>query len=148
MPVPCPPELRALLLKLNLFRGLEDCELMRLLEDAELVEFAAGENPIVEGEQGQFMYIVLSGRLRIAKRSFGIQKVIGELGPGECFGEMSLIEARSRSASIKALTACKLLRIDDDNMARVPAIAAILYRNIAALLSQRLRHANEILTLG
>ncbi|HEX8955136.1 MAG TPA: cyclic nucleotide-binding domain-containing protein [Burkholderiaceae bacterium] len=148
MPVSCPPELRALLLKLNLFRGLEDCELMHLLEDAELVEFAAGENPIVEGEQGQFMYIVLSGRLRIAKRSFGIQKVIGELGPGECFGEMSLIEARSRSASIKALTACKLLRIDDDNMARVPAIAAILYRNIAALLSQRLRHANEILTLG
>ena len=114
MSVHYPPELRALLLRLNLFRGLEECELMLLLEGAEMVEFAAGESPIVEGEQGQFMFIVLSGHLRIAKRKFGIQKVIGELGPGECFGEMSLIEARSRSASIKALTACKLLRIDGD----------------------------------
>ena len=148
MSVHCPPAMRQLLLKLNLFRGLDDMELMLLLEEAEMVEFAAGETPIVEGEQGRFMFIILSGRLRIAKRSFGIQKVIGELGPGECFGEMSLIEARSRSASVKALSACKLLRIDDENMARVPAIAAILYRNIAALLSQRLRHANEILTLG
>lgn len=148
MSLHCPPEMRALLLRLNLFRGLDDMELMLLLEEADLAEFVEGDSPVVEGEQGQFMFIILSGRLRIAKRSFGIQKVIGELGPGECFGEMSLIEARARSASVKALTACKLLRIDGDKMARVPAIAAILYRNIAALLSQRLRHANEILTLG
>jgi CRP-like cAMP-binding protein len=148
MSVHCQPETRQLLLKLNLFRGLDESELTLLLEEAELVEFAEGDSPIVEGEQGQFMFIILSGRLRIAKRSLGIQKVIGELGPGECFGEMSLIEARSRSASVKALSACKLLRIDGDKMSRVPAIAAILYRNIAALLSQRLRHANEILTLG
>ncbi len=148
MSVHCQPETLQLLLKLNLFRGLDEAELMLLLEEAELVEFAEGESPIVEGEQGQFMFIILSGRLRIAKRSLGIQKVISELGPGECFGEMSLIEARSRSASVKALAACKLLRIDSDNMTRVPAIAAILYRNIAVLLSQRLRHANDILTLG
>jgi CRP-like cAMP-binding protein len=146
--VHCLPETRQLLLKLNLFRGLDEVELLMLLEEAELVDFAEGDCPIVEGERGEFMFIVLSGRLRIAKRSFGIQKVIGELGPGECFGEMSLIEACSRSASVKALTACKLLRIDGDKMARVPAIAAILYRNIAVLLSQRLRHANDILTLG
>lgn len=148
MSVHCLPETRQLLLRLNLFHGLNETELLMLLEEAELVEFNEGEAPIVEGERGEFMFIILSGRLRIAKRSQGIQKVIGELGPGECFGEMSLIEARSRSASVKALTHCKLLRIDGDKMARVPAIAAVLYRNIAALLSQRLRHANEILTLG
>lgn len=148
MSVHCLPETRQLLLRLNLFHGLNETELLMLLEEAELVEFNEGEAPIVEGERGELMFIILSGRLRIAKRSQGIQKVIGELGPGECFGEMSLIEARSRSASVKALTHCKLLRIDGDKMARVPAIAAVLYRNIAALLSQRLRHANEILTLG
>jgi CRP/FNR family cyclic AMP-dependent transcriptional regulator len=148
MSVHCLPETRLLLLKLNLFRGLDEAELTLLLEEAELVEYAEGDSPIIEGEQGRFMFIILSGRLRISKRSLGIQKVLGELGPGECFGEMSLIEARTRSASVKALAHCKLLRIDGDKMARVPAISAILYRNIAALLSQRLRHANEILTLG
>ncbi len=148
MSVHCLPETRQLLLRLNLFRGLDETELMLLLEEAELVDFPEGGYPIVEGDQGQCMYIILAGKVRIAKRSLGIQKVIGELGPGECFGEMSLIECRSRSASVKALSACKLLRIDGSNVARVPAIAAILYRNIATLLSQRLRHANDILTLG
>jgi CRP-like cAMP-binding protein len=148
MSVQCEPETLQLLLHLNLFRGLAEAELLLLLEEAELVDFAKDDCPIVEGEQGQFMFVILSGKVRIAKRSFGIQKQIGELGPGECFGEMSLIECRSRSASVKALGACKLLRIDGDKIARIPAIAAILYRNIAMLLSQRLRHANDILTLG
>ncbi|HEY8023942.1 MAG TPA: cyclic nucleotide-binding domain-containing protein [Burkholderiaceae bacterium] len=148
MSVHCEPATCQLLLRLNLFRGLDETELLLLLEEAELVNFADGDYPIVEGEQGQFMFVILSGKVRIAKRSFGIQKQIGELGPGECFGEMSLIECRSRSASVKALGSCKLLRIDGDKMARIPAIAAILYRNIATLLSQRLRHANDILTLG
>lgn len=148
MSVHCEPATLQLLLRLNLFRGLDQTELLLLLEEAELVDFVDGEYPIVEGEQGQFMFVILSGKVRIAKRSFGIQKQIGELGPGECFGEMSLIECRSRSASVKALGACKMLRIDGEKITRIPAIAAILFRNIATLLSQRLRHANDILTLG
>jgi hypothetical protein len=46
------------------------------------------------------------------------------------------------------VSACKLLRIDGEKIANMPEIAIKLYRNIAILLSQRLRHANEILALG
>lgn len=148
MSVHCQPETRQLLLRLNLFQGLDEAELLLLLAEAELVECEEGEYPIMEGEQGTHMFVLLSGHARIIKRAVGIQKVIHELGPGECFGEMSLIECRSRSASVKALTPCKLLRINGDDVGKVPAIAARLYRNIAKLLSQRLRHANDILTLG
>lgn len=148
MSVHCPPELRKLLLRLNLFYELDEAELMLLLAEAELVDYHEGDYLITEGEQGNHMFVILAGHARISKRALGIQKVIQELGPGECFGEMSLIEHRSRSASVKALSAGKLLRINGDDMAKVPSIAAKLYRNIAKLLSQRLRHANEILTLG
>jgi CRP/FNR family transcriptional regulator, cyclic AMP receptor protein len=148
MSVHCQPDTRKLLLRLNLFRGLDEAELVILLAQAELVDFAKDEYPIREGEQGRHLYVLLSGHARISKRAFGIQKVIQEMGPGECFGEMSLIECRSRSASVKALTACKLLRLGGEDLEVLPEIATKLYRNIAILLSQRLRQANEILTLG
>lgn len=149
MSVPCQPETRQLLLRLNLFRGLDEAELLLLLAQAELVEINEGDYPIKEGEQGSSMYIILAGHVRISKRSAGIQKVLQELGPGTCFGEMSLIECRSRSASVKALSPCKLLKIDGDDMVKVPSsINAKFFRNIATLLSQRLRYANDILTLG
>jgi CRP/FNR family cyclic AMP-dependent transcriptional regulator len=148
MSVHCQPETRQLLLRLNLFHGLDEAELMLLLTEAELVDYREGDYPITEGEQGNHMFVILAGHARISKKAMGIQKVIHELGPGECFGEMSLIECRSRSASVKALSACKLLRIDGGDIMKIPTIAAKLYRNIAKLLSQRLRHANDILTLG
>jgi CRP/FNR family cyclic AMP-dependent transcriptional regulator len=148
MSVHCQPETRQLLLRLNLFHGLDEAELMLLLTEAELVDCHEGDYPITEGEQGNHMFVILAGHARISKKAMGIQKVIHELGPGECFGEMSLIECRSRSASVKALSPCKLLRIDGGDIMKIPTIAAKLYRNIAKLLSQRLRHANDILTLG
>ena len=148
MSVHCRPEIRALLLRLNLFRGLDEAELLILLSQAELIDFAQGEYPIREGEQGRHLYVLLSGQVRISKRAFGIQKVLQDLGPGECFGEMSLIECRSRSASVKALTACRLLRLGSEDIEVLPEITSKLYRNIAILLSRRLRHANKILSLG
>jgi CRP/FNR family cyclic AMP-dependent transcriptional regulator len=148
MSVHCQPETQQLLLRLNLFQGLDDAELSMLLAEAELVDCHEGDYPIKEGEHGSHMFVILAGHARISKKALGIQKVIKELGPGECFGEMSLIECRSRSATVRAMSPCKLLRINGDGIAKVPTIAAKLYRNIAKLLSQRLRHANDILTLG
>jgi CRP/FNR family transcriptional regulator, cyclic AMP receptor protein len=148
MSVRCEPGILQLLLRLDLFRGLSESELSMLLDMAELVEYAAEEYPIREGEQDHHLFVLLSGQARIYKRSYSIQKIIQDLGPGECFGEMSLVECRSRSASVKTLVQSKLLKLDGDKVTFFPDIAAKLYRNIAVMLSQRLRHANELLTLG
>lgn len=148
MSVHCEPETYRLLLRLDLFRGLDEEELVRLLSKAELNECRAGEYPIREGEQDNHLFVLLAGKAGIYKRSAGVQKMIKELGPGECFGEMSLIDCRARSASVKAISHCRLLRLDGDHIIQLPDTSAKLFRNIARLLSQRLRHANEILTLG
>jgi CRP/FNR family cyclic AMP-dependent transcriptional regulator len=148
MSIHCQPATRKLLLTLKLFHGLVESELDELLSQAELVECANGDYPIREGEPGSHLFVLLAGHVQISKRSLGIRKILQELGPGECFGEMSLIECRSRSASVRAMTHCKLLRIDSEAIIPLPEISARLYRNIAILLSQRLRNANEILVLG
>jgi len=148
MSVHCQPETYQLLLRLDLFQGLDQEELARLLSQAELIECRPGEYPIREGEQDRHLFIILAGKAAIYKRSLAVQKMIKELGPGECFGEMSLIECRSRSASVKAVGHCRLLRLDGDQIVQFPHTASKLFRNIARLLSQRLRYANDLLTLG
>jgi CRP/FNR family transcriptional regulator, cyclic AMP receptor protein len=148
MSVHVPHETRELLLKLYLFNELYDPELQTLLSHAELVEFDHGEYPIQEGDNGNHLFVILAGQVRITKRAFGVQKTLETLGPGECFGEMSLIEQRGRSASARAISHCKLLRLDREALTPLPEISAKIYRNIAILLSRRLRHLNDVLTLG
>lgn len=148
MPVQGDPAVHQLLLRLRLFQGLNDFELAHLMSRAEFIEHDPGEFVIREGEQGHQLYVLLAGHARITKRAFGLQKVIQKLGPGECFGEMSLLECKNRSASVKATDHCKLLRMDGDYVVSLPEISSKIYRNLAYLLSQKLRHANELLTLG
>lgn len=148
MPVHCDPNIVQLLLRLTLFRDMTDAELELLLSLATLVEYDTGEYIIREGEQDHNLFVLLSGQACIYKRSVAVQKAIKDLAPGECFGEMSLIECRSRSASVRAMAPCKTLRMDGDKITVLPEIAIKLYRNIAIMLSQRLRHANDLLTLG
>jgi CRP/FNR family transcriptional regulator, cyclic AMP receptor protein len=148
MSVQVPPETRRLLLKLYLFNELDESELQTLLSQAELIEFDQGEYPIHEGDSDTHLFVILAGQVRITKRAFGVQKTLETLGPGECFGEMSLLEQRGRSASARAIIHCKLLRLDRDALIPLPSISAKIYRNIAILLSRRLRHLNDVLTLG
>ena len=143
-----PRETLQLLLKLPLFAGLDEAELSMLLSHADLLEVAAGDYPIREGDTDECLYVLLSGHVRITKRAFGVQKTIDTLGPGQCFGEMALVERRGRSATARAVTPCKLLRLDREALTPLYEISAKIYRNIAILLSQRLRHLNNVLTLG
>ncbi|MES2296945.1 MAG: cyclic nucleotide-binding domain-containing protein [Pseudomonadota bacterium] len=148
MTVHCQAETLSLLLSLRLFRGMVETEMQTLLQHTELVECKPGDFIIREGEQGNHLFVLIAGKVDIHKFVSGVQKAIQRLGPGECFGEMSLIECRSRSASVRAVAPCKLLRIDGDKVDGLPEVAARLYRNIAIMLSQRLRSANELLALG
>jgi len=148
MSVICPPEIRRLLLKLNLFEGLDDDELCLLLASAEMIDLEAGAQPIQEGENDYFLYVILAGKVRITKRVSTVQRTLDTLGPGECFGEMALVERCQRSATARTIEHCKLLRLDRDALTPLPEIAAKIYRNIAMLLSRRLRHLNNVLTLG
>ncbi len=148
MPVHFPLETRDLLLRLKLFQGLNEFELGHLMAQAALIECQPGDYPIREGEQGHELFVLLAGSARITKRSAGLQKVIHQLEPGDCFGEMSLIECRARSASVRATSHCKLLRLDGDYVISLPEISSKIYRNLAILLSKKLRHANELLTLN
>jgi len=108
-----------------------------------LVAFAAGQEIFQEGRPGAEMYIIEDGEVEVVKLHGAVEKRLSSLGPGDFFGEMSLLEDRPRSATARAVTACKVLPIDastfDQLLRENPEIAIRMMRR----MSNRLRRYEE-----
>lgn len=106
-------------------------------------EYPKGHVLFHEGEPGKVMYVIQSGRVRISKHVRGVEKTLIMLGPGEFFGEMSILNNKPRSASASIEDAAKLLIIDPKTFeAMVRGNAEIAIRLIKKL-AQRLQDADE-----
>ncbi|OQA34576.1 MAG: Cyclic nucleotide-gated potassium channel [Betaproteobacteria bacterium ADurb.Bin341] len=143
------PDLQALLTKLienvPVFSGFTETELLELLNGAEKRIFEAGKRIISEGNNGNFMYVVIDGQAKVVKQGDSYKKhELGVFGRGDCFGEMALIDHAPRSASIEALTDCILIRIRESDCWKNSAVGAKIFRNIAGILAQRLRDLHAV----
>lgn len=101
--------------------------------------FQTGQIIVTQGTPGQAFYLVLSGRVEIIRDG----QSLGAFGPGDFFGEMSLLDHAPRSATIKALetSTCLMLSSWDFKalLEKHPSIAIKLLE----VLSRRLRVADE-----
>ncbi|MCX8007931.1 MAG: cyclic nucleotide-binding domain-containing protein [Coriobacteriia bacterium] len=77
-----------------------------------LVKLSDGETVFEEGSEGDRMYVVLRGAVRIKKRGTVVDTVVGEIGPGEMFGESAILEERPRSATAVAVGETELASYD------------------------------------
>jgi len=75
-------------------------------------EFARGAVLFREGDKGQEMFVVRSGLVGISKSVRGVEKFLSTLGPGEFFGEMSVLNGKPRTATATVLEESQLLVID------------------------------------
>jgi CRP-like cAMP-binding protein len=79
-----------------------------------VITFKAGETIIEEGDEGSWAYVILSGKARVFKTTGLGEVTLAVMENGQVFGEMSLIEDRPRSASVRAETSLKLRVINRD----------------------------------
>lgn len=111
------PELKAFLSETPFFGGLSDGSLDLLISMLVERHFEAGATVIAEGEPGRSMYIVRSGELFVIKRgASGCEVYINRLGPGDFFGEMTLIEVQNRSATLRAQSITMLYELTSRNL--------------------------------
>jgi len=103
----------------------------------------AGEVLFREGEQGEHMLVLQSGTVRISKTGRNGEKTLAVLGPGEFFGEMSILNHKPRSATATCAEDSKLLVVDAKTFeAMIRGNAEIAVRMIKKL-ADRLQETNE-----
>ena len=141
-------DLKTFLVATPFFGGLDDAQLDRLIGMLAERRFAAGDTVFQEGDQGRSMYVVHSGELLVCKMGESGRMVrMSHLGPGDFFGEMTLIAMQPRSATIRVESAAVLYELTAMNLyayykADVHAYAMVL-GNINRELCRRLAKADE-----
>ena len=121
---------------LRTYLGDIEPEAMALLrERLEWVEIAGGQILMTQGEPGDAMYLVLSGRLRAyLGDEDGAQRVAREMGRGQIIGEMSLITGEPRAATVVAIRDSVLVRLAksvfNTLFATSPQLSMVLTRQI------------------
>src|SRR5437660_1031102 len=97
-----------------------------------------------EGDRGQTMYVIRSGRVNISKRIGDSEITLAVLGPGEFFGEMALLEGLPRSAGATVVEEALLIEVEQGAFATVvrrnSEIAGLDERD-AAQIARRVLHA-------
>ena len=144
-----PPQIDELR-QVGLFGAVSD-EVLEFLAAKLVVSLPApGEVVFHEGDVARDMFVVMNGEMEVLKRSQGgIEARVALLGPGDWFGEMSILDVQPRSATVRVLAPSRLLRIaasDLDSLYRHDVKAyAIIVLNVARELSRRLRVADGLL---
>jgi CRP/FNR family cyclic AMP-dependent transcriptional regulator len=109
-----------------------------------------GKTLFKEGDKGTFMCIVLEGRIDILKENMAReQKKVATVRAGKSLGEMSLLDELPYSASAVVREDATLLMLTKMNFQKLmheqPALGNLLLRQIARLMSLRLRQTTGIL---
>lgn len=125
--------------RLGLLEGASRGVIEVLARDAVLEQVTAGTAVLTEGEPADHFYAVASGRLEVSKRSPDGASFLAELGPGDYFGEIGLLQRVPRTATVRALEACKLYRVDGSQFLGAvngaPTMGASLMEGAAARLA-------------
>ncbi len=119
-----------------LFSNCSESELRkirRLLAEASVAE---GEWLVGEGEMGSYLFVIVSGSAEVRRKG----RTVAELGAGDHFGELSLLDRKPRSASVVCTTDVEILLLSRRDFERlldsVPAIARKVMRSMAARLRE------------
>jgi CRP-like cAMP-binding protein len=149
---PPTPKLNAdHLADIGLFGGLSRETLESLAASLPASRCDAGQMVVQEGDQSTQMFVVIAGELEVIKKGeSGGDVRVAVLGPGDWFGEMSIIDVQPRSASVRAVAPTLALSITAEHVEellyrRDVKDYALFIMNIARELSRRLRVADGIL---
>ena len=113
----------------------EDLAQVALIAQEETRE--AGEDIFHEGDPGDALYLVLEGEVRVHRGD----REIARLGERECFGEMAILDAAPRSATVSSSGEVALLKIGREEFQEIMADKPQIAQGIIKVLSRRLRHA-------
>lgn len=136
---------KQLLSRLQLFRNvdMENPELLDLLDLCCYRTLAVGEVVLSKQAENHYLFVLIKGRL-VIQLSAHENIPLATVEPGECVGEMSIIDSRIPSAQVSASEETSVLLIEQDILWRLVSVSHEIARNLLYIMAERVRYSNLV----
>ena len=116
----------SILRTLKFFHDFSQSEILEVLRASTWQDYEQNEEIVKEGEMDDRFYVIVSGRVAVARNT----KVVGELDAGDCFGETSYVRGAKRLATIKALTNVTLMKVSSTLLEQSSAACQLRFNKV------------------
>lgn len=124
--------------KINFFATMNMGLLEKILHRINYYQYNAGEKVCRQGDPGDSFFVVAEGKLKVSVReAFLFSRTLATFGPGDCFGEMALLERKPRNATVTCEENSKIFVLAADNFDQVLAENPAFKQEIQKLASDR-----------
>ncbi len=130
--------------ELDLFSSLDKSHLEKIAEVTSSRSFSRGEIIFLEDDPGDKLFILREGWVKILKISpEGKEKTLAILGPGDCLGELAILDGKGRSGIAQTLTDLETLQINSSDFSKILKESPHIALSLLPVLTSRLRKANK-----
>ena len=141
---------RTLFAQAGIFKDLDSDEIEAMEEICDVVELPVGEYVFREGDEGDRLYIIQRGEVRLSRKIPGVgEEAITVLRRGACFGDMAVLDYSTRSTDAIVHSRCTLVTISREDFRGLlesnRELANKVLWSVVRLLCERLRMTNESL---
>jgi CRP/FNR family transcriptional regulator, cyclic AMP receptor protein len=143
------PNLRAgvddqVLARAGIFQGVDANAVAALRDQLQPVHYPRGHVVFAEGEPGDLLYIVVSGKVKIGRRTpDGRENLLTIMGPSDMFGELSIFDPGPRTSSATTITAVHAVSMDRDALRAWITDRPEIVEQLLMVLARRLRRTND-----
>lgn len=138
-------EVERTLTRVPLFRQLGRAYVIDLAHNADLRDYAPGEEIVTEGDDSEHFFVIVHGAVEILKEREGGSRVLTTLRDGDYFGELSIFDGQPRSATVRATENSTCLVIPRWEILQTVEASPEVSKRMLAYLSARLRATSDAL---
>ncbi|MDK6807763.1 CRP-like cAMP-activated global transcriptional regulator GlxR [Corynebacterium aurimucosum] len=132
-----------ILSRAGIFQGVDPVAVQNLIEQMETVRFPRGTTIFEEGEPGDRLYIITSGKIKLARHaSDGRENLLTVMGPSDMFGELSIFDPGPRTSSAVCVTEVTAATMNSEMLKQWVADHPAIAQQLLRVLARRLRRTN------
>ncbi len=129
--------------KVSLFEDLDDRSINAIANAVVEQSYAPGQEILREGDSGVGVFIIRSGRVEVLQKRGGEPVKLGEIGPGDFFGDMALLDDFPRSATVRTLDPTTCLGLTRWHFRGILESHPQIALAILPVLTKRIRNAEK-----
>ena len=132
-----------ILSRAGIFQGVDPVAVQNLIEQMETVRFPRGTTIFDEGEPGDRLYIITSGKIKLARHApDGRENLLTVMGPSDMFGELSIFDPAPRTSSAVCVTEVTAATMNSEMLKQWVADHPSIAQQLLRVLARRLRRTN------